>query len=164
MTELKLPRPLTFVFSAGAARAPVQVEMLRATRAAGIHPYFVVGTSSGGVNAAVYAADPNHALVNLELLRRAVAADTSLSTTWRGAVRGVAGNQSSRTASMLTKHLTAAIGDRDFAELAIPLALVATDLDTGLPVVLDSGSVRQALLAAAAFRSCYPRLLAEINS
>lgn len=48
------------------------------------------------------------------------------------------------------------VGGRDFADLALPLALTAVDLETGEPHALAQGPVRDALHAAVAIPGLFP--------
>lgn len=153
---IKLPKPTAFVFTSGAARAASQVGMLAAVLDAGITPDLVVGSSTGAINAAVYASHPITAVSRLESVWQAIAADSSLSSTWRSAVRGVTGNQSARTTAMLSKHLARHLGQATFDDLSVPLALTATDLETGLPVIIGEGGVRDGVLASCAFPVMFP--------
>ncbi|MEI8080468.1 MAG: patatin-like phospholipase family protein, partial [Actinomycetes bacterium] len=105
---------------------------------------------------AVFAAHPLTAVARLADIWTNIAGDSSLSSTWRGAVRGLAGNQSARTANMLTKHLDAALNDRAFDSVEPDLQLVATDLATGLPAVIRSGLLTDAVLASCAFPVMMP--------
>ena len=68
-----LPRPLAFVFSEGAARAAAQVGMLEVIGRTGVLPDLVVGSSTGAINAAVYAAEPLFAVDALSALWEAIA-------------------------------------------------------------------------------------------
>ena len=154
--ELKLPRPLAFVFGGGAARAAAQVGMLGGIQDSGLAPDFVVGSSTGAINGAIFAVHPITAVDRLEAIWRAIAADTSLTSTWRSAVRGVAGSQSARTVAMFSGHLAAAIGTRSFTDLTLPLTLIATDLSSGQATNLNSGPVMDAVLASSAFPVMMP--------
>ena len=151
-----LPRPLAFVFSAGAARAASQVGMLEAALEFGLVPDLVVGSSTGAINAAVFAAHPLTSVTRLAQIWRSIAGDSSLSSTWRGAVRGLAGGQSTRTAAMLTKHLGPALDDRSFANLTLDLQLMATDLTSGMPTSIRTGPLIDAVLASCAFPIMLP--------
>jgi len=48
---------------------------------------------------------------------------------------------------------------RDFSELNIPFLCIATDIETGKPVLIDSGYLPQAILASGAFPSLYAPVL-----
>lgn len=156
MSQISLPHPLAFVFSAGAARAAAQVGMLAAVLDAGLVPDLIFGTSTGAINASVFAAHPVSAVDQLVEVWSDIASDSSLTSTWRSAIRGVTGSQSVRTADMLAEHLADPLGTREFRELATPLHLVATDLSTGMPVSLDSGVILDSLMASCAFPVMLP--------
>ncbi len=60
--------------------------------------------------------------------------------------------------SMLTLH----IGDiSDFEKLPIPFFCVATDVETGQDVILDSGNLAQAVLASGAFPSLFQPVIID---
>lgn len=131
--------------------------MLDAALAAGLSPDLVVGTSTGAINAALFAADPDTAVRRLVGVWNSIAADSSLTSTWRGAVRALTGNQSARTADMLREHLVGGLAEANsFADLAVPLRLVATDLAEGLPVTLSTGPLLDAVMASCAFPVLLP--------
>ena len=55
----------------------------------------------------------------------------------------------------LGKRVRAFIGDKNIEDASIPLALIATDIHTGEPVVLREGNVAQAVMASAAIPAMY---------
>lgn len=127
--------------SGGGAQGLAHIGVLKALEEAGILPDYLAGTSMGGVIAAAYAAG----LTPREIER--IAADVSetrkllrladLSLPQQGIVRG------QRILEFFDKHLRGST----FAELKIPLTLVAVDLNTGQEVYLKEGSVAEALRA-----------------
>jgi NTE family protein len=147
-----------FVLSGGGNQAVSQVGMLRALLERSILPDVIVGTSAGAWNGAVLAADPTPAAVE------------HLVDVW-GGLRGDAifpGGRLSRAWNLLTRddHLFSDEGLRavidlggtplTFDELAVPLRVVAADLDTGEEVVFACGRLRPALLASAALPGLFP--------
>jgi NTE family protein len=56
----------------------------------------------------------------------------------------------------VTKILVELIGDRKFKDLKMPFAVTAVDLNSGRPVVLDSGPVLDAVLATIAVPGVFP--------
>ena len=132
--------------------------MLRALLERDIVPDVVVGTSAGAWNGSVLAADPTLAAVD------------RLAELWEQ-LRGdviFPGGKLARAWNLLTKddHLFADDGLRAvvdlggtpprFDDLAVPLRVVAADLETGEEVVLARGPLRPALLASAALPGLFP--------
>jgi NTE family protein len=154
------PRPprTAFVLSGGGNQAVSQVGMLRALLERGIVPDVVVGTSAGAWNGSVVASDPS--LVAVDRL-------CELWSRLRGDVI-FPGGRITRAWNLLTKddHLFSDDGLRAvvdmghtpprFDDLAIPLRVVAADLETGEEVVLACGPLRPALLASAALPGLFP--------
>jgi NTE family protein len=67
---------------------------------------------------------------------------------WRHIARPVLSRQGFVSFEPLERWLAGMIGDVTFAELRCPLAVVATDLVTGLPVVIREGRVAPAVRAS----------------
>jgi NTE family protein len=59
----------------------------------------------------------------------------------------------------VTAILSELLGERTFDDLRIPLALTATDLNTGLPVVIKQGRLIDAVLATSAVPGVFPARL-----
>ena len=127
-------RPVTaFVLSGGSNQGVAQVGMLRALLERGIAPDVVVGTSAGALNGAALATSPTLAKVD------------GLEAVWLG-LRGeqiFPGGNLKRAWNILRRddHLSASDGllevlerarpAEHFADLAVPLRVVTTDLDSG---------------------------------
>lgn len=163
MSQIRFPRPLAFVFSGGLARAASQIGMCQIALELGIRPDLVVGTSTGAINAAVLAHDINRYAENPALFEDAarklwegVADDKALSSIWRSTLRGLAGTGSSRTQTMLRKHLQRSFADTQHSDLKIEFLAATTDLATGHTAVSQSGSVVDSLLTSAAFPIIMP--------
>jgi NTE family protein len=62
-----------------------------------------------------------------------------------------------------TPSLAGAFGDLTFADARMPLAIVATDLESGAPVVLREGLVRDAVRASAAIPVVFPPKSATVG-
>ncbi|HEX5588247.1 MAG TPA: patatin-like phospholipase family protein [Acidimicrobiia bacterium] len=147
-----------FVLSGGGNQAVSQVGMLRALLERGIVPDVVVGTSAGAWNGSVLAADPT------------ITAVDRLAEMWER-LRGdviFPGGKLARAWNLLTRddHLFSDDGLRavielgatpeTFAELAIPLRVIAADLESGDEIVFACGLLRPALLASAALPGLFP--------
>lgn len=154
--KLRLPGPNAVIFSSGMARAASQIGMWQAAAEAGVQPELIVGSSTGAVNAALLAAEPEHFVEQATALWSAVAIDKPLASGWRTTARGLARKQSNRTRNMLLGHLTAVFGHQTFDELAIPLTVMATELNSGQPVTLREGPIVDALIASMSFPVVLP--------
>lgn len=156
------PRPraprTAFVLSGGGNQGVAQVGMLRALLERGIRPDVVIGTSVGALNGAAIAADPSIEMIGY------------LEDTWRS-LNGEAlfpGGTLRRAWNLLRRddHLISNEGlvrmiDRSriterFEDLAVPLRVVAADLNSGNEVVFASGPLPPVLLASASLPGIYP--------
>jgi len=147
-----------FVLSGGGNQAVSQVGMLRALLERGITPDAVIGASAGAFNGAVIAAWPNpegvERLVDIWLSLRGegVFPNGRLSRAWNLLKRDdhLFSNQGLRDVIAQAPEL------ESFEKLAVPLRVIATDLDTGDEVVLAGGPLEPALLASAALPGLFP--------
>lgn len=156
MEITKLPRPIALVLTGGTARAAAQAGMMRALTEAGMTFDLIVGSSTGAINGAVAATDPHFVYEQLQPLWTELAADGSLSSPWRNAFKQISRRQTLRTQTVLRSHLTGLLADVRFDQLPIPLTVMATDLNSGRAVALESGSVVEALVASCAFPVLMP--------
>jgi NTE family protein len=150
------PPRIAFVFQGGGSLSAPQIGMLRALLEAGIRPDLVVGSSAGALNAVAFASDPSlagvHRLEHLWLrLRRRHVAAVELRTVARAVRRRSDGLVSAAPLGELLATLVAPC----IEETAVPAHVVATELETGRPVILSAGETVPALLASAAFPGIY---------
>ena len=140
MSMLHKPR-FGLVLSGGGAQGLAHIGTLKVLEEAGIRPDYLAGTSMGGVIAAAYAAglaldEIEHIAADISKTRNLLRlADISLPQ--QGIFRG------ERVLNFFEKHLRGCT----FAELGIPLTLIAVDLNTGQEIHLQEGSVAEALRA-----------------
>lgn len=138
---------LGLALSGGMARGRAHVGVIKALEEAGLRADFVSGVSSGALVGAAYAASAD--IVLLEQLARdfnwlKVASPILPRPRWLGRPRlGLL------DFGKLERFLIRAIGDLTFDELAIPLAIGATDLITGEHVAITRGRVAHAVRASA---------------
>ncbi|MCA1783264.1 MAG: patatin-like phospholipase family protein [Intrasporangiaceae bacterium] len=150
--------PVAFVLSGGASLGAAQVGMLRALREAAIEPDLLVGTSVGALNAAVCAADPGGCGERLERrwlsMRGLQVFPVNPARLLRSVTAWTSGGlvSPSGLARICREHLHATT----FANLAVPLLVVATDQLDGTAVVLDGGSVLEAVMASSAIPGVFP--------
>jgi NTE family protein len=149
---------VAFVLSGGGNQAVAQVGMLRALLEHDIVPDVVIGTSAGALNGAAVAHSPTifgvAQLANswIELTSAAVFPGGRLHRAWNVVRRGTHLFESTGLETVIDNATVA----RSFADLAVPLRVIATDLDTGEEVVLAHGPLKPALLASAALPGVFP--------
>ncbi len=122
----------------GAARGLAHVGVLQVLECEGIPIDYIAGTSAGSVAGAVYAAG----LRGEDLLQAA------LRVRWRDFARPVWPRRGLASFAKLESYLVKTIGDLTFADLEIPYAAVAVDLETCQQVVLREGRVAPAVRAS----------------
>ena len=136
------PRPprVGLALGGGAARGFAHIGVIQVLEEAGVRPDLVVGTSAGSLVAALYATGRSGA----ELAQLALAMDEGAITDWsfpgRGLIRGDA----------LARFVREHTGGRTIEQMALPLGIVATDLDTGEPIVFQRGDTGLAVRASSA--------------
>ena len=146
-----------YILSGGGTLGSIQVGMLRALFEAHIRPEVLVGTSIGAVNAAFLAAGPSAERVEAlrELWHGARPRDVfSLNPLRMGYAFLRRGSlfSADRWRAFLTENLPY---DR-IEDAAVPLRIIATDFDDGSPVVFDSGSVVDAVMASTCLPAIFP--------
>lgn len=155
---------VAFVFSGGGPLGALQVGAVQALFDHGVTPDLSVGTSVGALNASFLAFNPTSG-----------GAD-GLARMWRSLGDGdlfPGGRFKATWARFLTKGnrvfensglerlIDSRIGDAQFEDSQIPLAVIATDLETGGEEIFTSGPVKLPLLASTAMPGVFPPV--EIN-
>jgi len=139
------PRPMrpprvALALGGGAARGFAHIGVIEVLEENGIHADIVTGTSAGSLVAAMYASGRT----GKELETIALNMDESALTDWsfpgRGLIRGAA----------LADYVRAQVGNRSFDQMKIALGIVATDLDSGKPILFRRGDVGTAVRASSA--------------
>ena len=135
------PRPapkIALVLGGGAARGFAHIGVIKVLEAQGIVPSIVVGTSAGAVVGALYAAgDDGFALQKL-----ALGMDEGQFSDWSWPDRGVLRGEA------LQDFVNRAVGGRPLEKLNKLMAVVATDLQSGEPVVFRTGNTGMAVRAS----------------
>ena len=135
----RLPR-VGLALGGGAARGFAHIGVIQVLEEAGVRPDLVVGTSAGSLVAALYAAGRSGA----ELAQLALTMDEGAITDWsfpgRGLIRGDA----------LARFVREHTGARTIEQMRLPLGIVATDLDTGEPILFQRGDTGLAVRASSA--------------
>jgi NTE family protein len=144
---------ISLALSGGGARGFAHIGVIRLLEHEGFRIRAVAGTSAGGVIAALYAAGYTPAQME-ELLARADHKKFFRRSAKEGpSILGLAG-----AARLLEEYL----GRRTFADLKIPCAVAAVDIQSAQEVVLDEGSVVEAVLATIAVPAVLPpRLIGD---
>ncbi len=148
--------------SSGSARGEAHVGVIKAILDNGVPIDMVAGTSAGAIVGAYYAANGN-----VDGLERAIYEATPkqmmemMSFDLAIKFKGFIGEKKS------LKWLKSLIGGVYFSDLKIPLAVVATDMNSGEEVVITKGSVLEAVRASIAMpvlftpTRCHGRFLVD---
>ncbi|MDH3526002.1 MAG: patatin-like phospholipase family protein [Gammaproteobacteria bacterium] len=148
----------------GGAKGLAHILMLEALDELGIRPHRVAGTSIGAVVGALYAgglsATQIRALIEQFLVNR-VEADRKLfalpaSLRWLDFIDPAFGSGGLLDSSDFIAFLGETIHASRFSDLEIPLKVVAAELWSGAPVVLDSGPLLSAVQASMAVPGVFP--------
>jgi NTE family protein len=137
-------KPLYLALSGGGAHAAAHAGVLRGLTAAGLKVSGIAGVSGGALVAAAWAG-------GADLDRLVEQASRLHPWMW---VRGWGGGllSGSRLGAMIDEFVPAA----RFSELRVPVAVLATDVDSGEGVVFREGNVRDAVRASCSFPGVFP--------
>ncbi len=136
------PKPprIGLALGGGAARGFAHIGVIQVLEENGIKVDYVTGTSAGSLVAALYASGKN----GTSLAALADSMDESAFTDWafpgRGLIRGEA----------LAKFVRENTGGRLIEQMKLPLGIVATDLDSGQPILFQIGDPGVAVRASSA--------------
>jgi NTE family protein len=136
------PVRIGLALGGGAARGFAHVGVIAALEEAGLKPSLVVGTSAGSLVAALYASGKSGA----QLQQTALSLEEVAITDWmlpifgRGMFRGEA----------LGRYVNDLVAGRLIENMAIPLGIVATDLNSGQAVLFQRGDTGTAVRASSA--------------
>jgi NTE family protein len=132
------PPRIALALGGGAARGFAHVGVIKALEAQGIVPDLIVGTSAGSLVGALYAGG----MSGFDLQKAALAMDDSVVADFslpnRGVIKGEA----------LQDYVNTALGGRTIERLPRPLAIVATDLQSGEAIVFRAGNTGLAVRAS----------------
>ena len=130
----------------GAARGYAHIGVLKVLEREGIPIDFIAGTSMGSLVGAYYAC--GFRLSELE--------EMALATKRRHLAGLGFSKKALLSTRKITKILARDIGSRTFQDLATPLSVVTMDILTGDEVVIDTGSVKEAVLASISIPGIFP--------
>ena len=136
------PRPprIGLALGGGAARGFAHIGVIQVLEENGIRPDLVAGTSAGSLVAALYAAGKSGAALGALAEKMDETAFTDWSYPGRGLIRGEA----------LAKYVREQTGGRRIEQMRMPLGIVATDLDSGEPILFQLGDPGVAVRASSA--------------
>ncbi len=146
-------RCTAFVLGGGGLLGAVEVGMLKALLEAGVRADLVLGTSVGALTGALYAPDPGAGIVD-RLVGLWQSAVETREVYGDGAVRQV--TRAVRTGTHLhssrplRRRLAQELGDRTFADLAIPFQCCAASIERAAEHWFTEGRVVDAVMASAA--------------
>jgi len=171
------------VLSGGGAKGLAHIGILKSLEEAGITPDFITGTSMGSIMGGLYAigytadeikhialeADWIQLLSNRCSLNEVVFEEKDYYNRYinelnlngyklelpKGLIEG------QKLSNLLSKLTSPVHSQNDFSQLPIPYACVAADIETGLKVVLNSGSLARSMRASMAIPSIFTPV--EIN-
>ena len=127
----------------GAARGLAHIGVLKALKEKNIFVDMIAGSSMGALVGACYAkngeiTDIEEIVLKMDWKQLARLADPNLTLLFKGVIHG----------KKVKELLKTIIGDVRFKDLKIPLAVVATDVNTGEEIVIKDGSVIEAVRAS----------------
>jgi len=136
------PVRIGLALGGGAARGFAHVGVIAVLEEAGLKPQLVVGTSAGSLVAALYASGKTSAQLQQTALNMEEVAitDWMLPIFGRGMFRGDA----------LARYVNDLVANRLMENMAIPLGIVATDLNSGQAVLFQRGDTGTAVRASSA--------------
>jgi NTE family protein len=133
----------------GAARGFAHIGVIKALEAQGIVPDIVVGTSAGSVVGALYAAGNNGFALQHTAMDMDEAAISDWAMPFFSKVSGVLKGDA------LQNYVNKAVGNVPIERLKMPFGAVATDLNTGKPILFRRGNTGQAVRASSAVPSVF---------
>ena len=145
VTVAPTPKPsrqikIAVAFGGGAARGLAHIGVLQVLEEQGIKPDIVVGTSAGSMVAALYASGRTPT----EMEQMAMTLDESSITDW------VFPGRSLMKGEALAKFIRDKTGGKTIEQMRIPLGIVATDLNSGEPILFRRGDPGAAVRASSA--------------
>ena len=171
--------PLALALGGGGVRGAAHLGVLRALEEAGLEVSAIAGTSSGAIAAMLYALErlePDRVRLEAYDLVESIGARGYAELQrllegkrgdgfaerfrtlvgWERVLRAGVFGPAITTFEPMRLALTTVVGDRTFEDLPIPVAMVATDLESMEKAVLRSGALVEAALASSAVPGVVP--------
>jgi NTE family protein len=133
----------------GAARGFAHIGVIKALEAQGIVPDIVVGTSAGSLVGALYAAGNN----GFALHKLALEMDEAAISDW--SVPLFAKSTGVLKGEALQNYVNRTLNQIPIEKMKIPFGAVATDLNSGLPILFTRGNAGMAVRASSAVPSVF---------
>ncbi|MFC1915059.1 patatin-like phospholipase family protein [Chloroflexota bacterium] len=134
-------RKIGLALGSGAARGLAHIGVLQVLEREGIPIDVIAGTSAGAAVGALYARGKDASQIAglvADLNWKKIASLVDLALPKTGFIAG----------RKIKNLIASALGDIEFSDLKIPLACVATDMESGEEVVIEQGSVLAAIRAS----------------
>ncbi|RJF98892.1 patatin-like phospholipase family protein [Noviherbaspirillum saxi] len=138
------PVRIGLALGGGAARGFAHIGVIKALEAQGIVPDYVAGTSAGSLVGAMYAAGNN----GFALHKLALEMDEAAISDW--SVPLFAKSTGVLKGEALQQYVNRTLGNAPIEKLKIPFGAVATDLNTGTPILFRRGNTGAAVRASSA--------------
>ena len=135
-----VPKPpkIGLALGGGAARGFAHIGVLQVLEEQGIKPDLIVGTSAGSVAATLYASGKTP----VEMADMAMTMDESSITDWMFPGRSLLKGEA------LAKYVRGFTGGTQIENMRLPLGIVATDLNSGQPILFRKGDAGTAVRAS----------------
>jgi NTE family protein len=144
LTLVVRPVKVGLVLGGGAARGFAHIGVIKALESQGIVPDLVVGTSVGSLVGALYAAGNNGFALHKLALEMEEGAISDWSVPLFAKVTGVIKGEA------IQNYVNKTLGNAPLEKLKIPFGAVATDLNSGLPILFRRGNTGIAVRASSA--------------
>jgi NTE family protein len=149
IAAMKPPLKIGLALGGGAARGFAHIGVIKALEAQGIFPDIVVGTSAGSLVGALYAAGNNGFALNKLALDMDEAAISDWSVPFFSKATGVLKGEA------LQNYVNKIVNNVPLEKLKIRFGAVATDLNSGLPILFARGNTGLAVRASSAVPSVF---------
>jgi NTE family protein len=143
------PIKIGLVLGGGAARGFAHIGVIKALESQGIVPDIVVGTSAGSVVGALYAAGNTGFTLQKLALEMDEAAISDWSVPWFSKSTGILKGEA------LQNYVNKSVNNLPLEKLKKPFGAVATDLNSGLPILFQRGNTGLAVRASSAVPSVF---------
>lgn len=149
VSPVVIPKPphqvkVGLALGGGAARGFAHIGVIKVLEAQGIVPDIVVGTSAGSLVGVLYAAGNNGFALHKMALEMDEAAISDWSVPLFAKASGILKGEA------LQNYVNKTLNNTPLEKLKIPFGAVATDLNTGLPILFRRGNAGMAVRASSA--------------